>query len=59
MNPLGHEFDSSQTCNYCGIAEENVPKGFYPGEAHTCPVRRELAKKEEQAKKDTGNDAQG
>jgi hypothetical protein len=31
---LEHEFDSSATCDYCGIAQEKVPLGRGP-----CPAR--------------------
>lgn len=32
---MEHEFDSSWTCNYCGIAEERARRG------EKCPVRLE------------------
>lgn len=36
---LTHEFDSSRTCNYCGVAEERTPsKGAGLGDP--CPVRQ-------------------
>lgn len=36
--PRTHEFDSSQTCNYCGIAVERVPGGSISKEV--CPKRQ-------------------
>lgn len=33
MDNLEHEFDSSWTCNYCGVAEERTKRG------EDCPVR--------------------
>lgn len=38
MTTLPHEFDSSGTCNYCGIAVERVPNGTQ-GAGDSCPRR--------------------
>lgn len=40
--PTAHEFDSSRTCNYCGIAAERVPGN---ADDAICPARREKARK--------------
>jgi len=39
MSTSNHEFDSSRTCNYCGIAAERVG-GDLPAENYPCPKRR-------------------
>ena len=40
MNGLGHDFDSSWTCNHCGVAEEKTRPG------DRCPKRPPATKPE-------------